>query len=110
MAHGPYPVGDLTAITAVNAANEHHRAGYIGLFWASYINAPDDKSMYFRHGRAWQQLCTQRHNDESTVRHTDDKVDLRFHKDFPQCLFRNYSPLRFEEPFFYGNFRNHVAI
>jgi hypothetical protein len=84
--------------------------GYIGLFWASYINAPDDKSMYFRHGRQWHQLCTQRHNDESTVRHSDDKVELRFHKDFPQCLMRNYSPMRYEEPFFYGNFRNHVAI
>jgi hypothetical protein len=84
--------------------------GYIGLFWASYINAPDDKSMYFRHGRQWQQLCSQRHNDESTVRHAGDKVDLRFHKDYPPCLFRNFSPLRYDEPFFYGNFRNQVAI
>jgi hypothetical protein len=83
---------------------------YIGLFWASYINAPDDKSMYFRQGRMWHQLCTQRHNDESTVRHTDDKHELRFHKDFPQCLMRNYSPMRYEEPFFYGNFKSHVAI
>ena len=40
----------------------------------------------------------------------DDKLELRFHKEFPQCLMRNYSPMRYEEPFFYGNFRNHVAI
>jgi hypothetical protein len=84
--------------------------GYIGLFWANYIHAPEDKSMYFRGGRIWQQLCTQRHNDESTLMHADDKLELRFHKDFPQCLMRNYSPMRFDEPFFYGNFRNHVAI
>ena len=34
------------------------RRGYIGLFWASYINAPDDKSMYFRGTAGWLQLCT----------------------------------------------------
>ncbi|MFO0969689.1 MAG: hypothetical protein U0793_29370 [Gemmataceae bacterium] len=84
--------------------------GYIGLFWASYINAPDDKSMYFRGAGTWQQLCTQRHNDESTVRHTRDMLDLRFSDGYPQCLYRNYSPLRFDEPFFYGFFRDMIAL
>jgi hypothetical protein len=86
------------------------RNGYVGLFWASYIDGPEDKSMYFRHGRTWQQLCTQRHNDESTLRHTADMTDLRFHRDYPECLFRSYSPLRYDEPFYYGLYRNHVAI
>ncbi len=84
--------------------------GYIGLFWASYINAPEDKSIYFRGGGLWQQLCTQRHNDESTVRHTGDKLDLRFSEGYPDALYRHLSPLRFEEPFYYGLFRNHLAI
>jgi hypothetical protein len=84
--------------------------GYIGLFWASYINAPDDKSIYFRHGRLWHQLCTQRHNDESTVRHTGDRFDMRFSEGYPEALYRNLSPLRYDEPFYYGLFRGHVAI
>ena len=84
--------------------------GYVGLFWASYINAPEDRSIYFRHGGTWQQLCTQRHNDESTVRHRGDKLELRFSDGYPDCLYRHLSPLRFDEPFYYGLFRNHVAI
>lgn len=84
--------------------------GYIGLFWASYMNAPEDKSMYFRSGGLWHQLCTPQHNNQSTLRHRDDQVSLRFSPGQPEALFRNFSPLRFDEPFFYGNIRNMVAI
>ena len=84
--------------------------GYIGLFWASYINAPDDKSLYFRGGRQWQQLCTQRHNDESTVRHKDDRIELKFSEGLGDALFKNYSPLRYDEPVYYGLFGKLIYI
>src|SRR5260370_12425681 len=58
----------------------------------------------------WQQLCTQRHNDESPVRHRDDKIELRFGPRYPEALYRNLSPLRYDEPFYYGLFRNHTVI
>jgi hypothetical protein len=92
-------------------ARQHaFRNGWIVLFWASYINAPEDKSIYFRHGRTWHQLCSQAHNDESTVRHTDDRMELRFADGYPDALYRNFSPLRFDEPFYYGRFRDMVMI
>jgi hypothetical protein len=84
--------------------------GYIGLFWASYINAPLDKSIFFRGGETWQQLCSQRHNDECTVRHRDDKIDLKFSEGMRDSLYRNLSPLRYDEPFYYGLFHKHVFI
>jgi len=84
--------------------------GYIGLFWASYINAPEDKSIYFRGSGLWQQLCTQKHNDESTVRHRDDTIELKFSEGLGDALYKNLSPLRFDEPFYYGLFRKHIYM
>lgn len=84
------------------------RNNYIGLFWASYIDAPENKAIYFRDDKGWVQLCTQQHNDESTVRHIDDKIELKFAPDTRATLYRNYSPLRFTDPFYYGLSGNHV--
>ncbi|MEW6305674.1 MAG: hypothetical protein AB1705_19520 [Verrucomicrobiota bacterium] len=89
--------------------------GYLGLFWASYINAPDDKSMYFLGGLEgqaplWTQLASQRHNDESTVRHRNDDLNLTFAPEKRDALFKNLSPMRYDEPFFYGLFDNHIWI
>lgn len=83
--------------------------GYLSLFWASYINAPTDKSMYFlggldRQKDFWIQYCTQFHNDQSTVRHRDDNFEMTFAPTSREALFRNFSRLRFDQPFFYGNF------
>ncbi|MDZ4684704.1 MAG: hypothetical protein SH850_06395 [Planctomycetaceae bacterium] len=83
--------------------------GYLALFWASYINAPADKSMYFLGGSGternyWTQFCTQWHNDQSTVRHRDDAYEMTFPEESRDALFKNLSRFRFDEPFFYGHF------
>jgi hypothetical protein len=53
-------------------ATQHvFRRGYIGLFWANYINAPDDKSMYLRGKDLWLQHCTPAHDTLSTVVRSD---------------------------------------
>jgi hypothetical protein len=83
--------------------------GYIGLFWASYINAPEDKSIYFRGFDQWRQLCTQEHYDESTVRHRDDKLDLKFSEKYREPCSRTFR-LRFDEPYFYGLFKKQIFI
>lgn len=84
------------------------RNGYIGLFWASYIEAPENKSIYFRDGKDWVQLCTQQHDDESTVRHVNDTLDLAFAKGARDSLYQNFSPLRFSDPFYYGLSGTHL--
>jgi hypothetical protein len=82
--------------------------GYLALFWASYMNAPSDKSMYFLGGldgqrELWTQFCTQWHNDQSTVRHPDDTFEMTFPEGGRDALFKSMSRIRFDQPFFYGH-------
>jgi hypothetical protein len=84
--------------------------GYIGLFWASYIDNPENKSIYFRDDKGWVQLCTQTHNDQSTVLHVADKTQLEFKSDTKPMLYKNFSPLRFSDPLYYGLFDSHQYI
>ncbi len=84
--------------------------GYIGLFWASYIDAPENKSIYFRDDKGWVQLCTQTHSNQSTVVPVDNKVELKFTPQTREMLYKNFSPLRFSDPVYYGLFGTHQYI
>ncbi len=89
--------------------------GFFGVFWASYINEPHNKSMYFLDGEStleepvWRQFCTQAHDRDSTVRPENDGGTVRFQND-ATSLFDSMSPLRYGAPFFYGRIREHVLI
>lgn len=89
--------------------------GIMGVFWASYINAPEDKSVYFLGPDAtldnprWLQLCTQYHNHFSTVRRAGDTTEIEFQNGSPM-LWNQISPLEYGEPFFYGRVGNMVLI
>ncbi|MDB5310396.1 MAG: hypothetical protein JWO38_4598 [Gemmataceae bacterium] len=83
---------------------------YLGLFWASYINAPDDKSMYLRGKNLWLQHCPPAHNAVSTVAHERDAFELTFAKDHRDCLYKNLSPVRYDVPLFYGLFNKHIFV
>lgn len=89
--------------------------GYLSLFWASYMNAPDDKSLYFLGGLDeqkdhWTQFCTQWHNDQSTARHREDHFKMTFPEGGRDTLFKSLSRFRYDEPFFYGHFDDLVWI
>ncbi len=92
-------------------ATQHvFKLGYLGLFWASYINSPEDKSMYLRGKNLWLQHCTPAHNSVSTVVHQDDKFEMSFDKGHRDALYRSLSPLKYELPLFYGLIRKHILI
>lgn len=91
------------------------QGGFFGVFWASYIRAPEDKSIYFLEGGAtldapvWVQLCTQKHGAESCVWAADDTAVTPFQEP-GELLYANPSPLRYGERFYYGRVGNAVLI
>ncbi len=82
--------------------------GYVGFFWASYINCPENKSIYFgtpaenEKGWRWYQHCTLAHGRDSTVRSAEDAVDTPIDGDDHRYLYSAFSPVRYARPFYYG--------
>ena len=89
---------------------EAFASSYIGLFWASYINAARAKAIRFLgrpeydRGERWVEYCTLVHGRDSTVCYADDATRLTFAPNYRErhALFANVSPLVFTRPFYYG--------
>jgi hypothetical protein len=90
--------------------------GYLGTFWASYINAPDDKRVYFlgtepgNEKPHWISAFSEKHGFKSTHLPVGEKQDLFFAEDFNARLASHFSDYHFSQPFFYGRFRNMVLM
>lgn len=89
--------------------------GILGCFWASYINGPENKSIYFLEADSsiekprWIQFCTMAHDRDSTALPANDDGSISFEPG-PPTLYNTISPLRYGAPFFYGRVRNMVLI
>lgn len=90
------------------------RHDYLLAFYASYINAPEDRAMHFLGrpreepvGEAWLELNTPAHNTDSTVCHVDIEPELENEMSFDTLAY-SYSDLAYIRPFFYGRWRNMV--
>jgi hypothetical protein len=85
------------------------RNGYIGLFWASYIDQPESLDIHFR-GVAdrgdgpvgWVRGVTPQHGVLSTHVAREDDRSFAHDEDFPLTLVFNRSRHRYAEPWYYG--------
>ena len=83
--------------------------GYIGLFWASYIERPKDKAIYFRgreksvqgEGR-WLRGVTPRHGVDSTHAPAGTLAELNVDPDFSLTLVNHPSRYVYTAPWYYG--------
>jgi len=94
------------------------RNGYVGLFWASYINKPESLDIHFR-GRPdqepqaavrWLRGVTPSHGVLSTHVGAEDKRQLKHDSDFPLTLAFNRSRYRFAEPWYFGVSHKMAAV
>jgi hypothetical protein len=86
-----------------------YRNGYIGLFWASYIQQPADKAIYFQGREAgssgaprWIKGVTPSHGTDST--HPPASLTRRIvvDDDFPLTLVNHPSKYEYTDPWYYG--------
>jgi hypothetical protein len=86
------------------------RNGYVGLFWASYINKPESLDIHFKghaEGEAagatrWVRGVTPRHGVEAVHLAPDDNRVFMHDEAFPLTLVFNRSKLRYREPWYFG--------
>jgi hypothetical protein len=87
--------------------------GYIGLFWASYINEPESLDIHFKGVRAgvgaagpqvaqWMRGITPAHGELSTTIARDDAREFPHDADFPLSLVFSRSRYFYAEPWYYG--------
>ena len=84
--------------------------GYIGLFWASYIQRPESLEIQFLghpegatdRAARWVRASTPRHGVESTHLASGDDRVFAHDADFPMKLIFTRSKWRFGEPWYFG--------
>ncbi len=86
-----------------------YRNGYIGLFWASYIQQPESGAIFFRgHEREadgparWIEAVSPAHGTDSTHAPADGTSLLRVDADFPLTLVNHPSRYVYTEPWYFG--------
>jgi hypothetical protein len=88
---------------------------FLGFFFASYINHPEDPAIYFYgEDRASgvggiTRACSPRHGVESTFRYAGANIKPPFSKAIdPKWMYASFSKIVFTEPFFFGYWRDLV--
>jgi hypothetical protein len=87
----------------------------MGVFWASYINRPEDNSIHFRARGVlgmspWTRYTTRRHGEASSIAGRADAVNLEIGEEQKDKLFSTLAPVRWDRPYYYGRWRDRVYV
>ncbi|MBM3835364.1 MAG: hypothetical protein FJ403_19230 [Verrucomicrobia bacterium] len=91
------------------ARRDTYKNGYIGLFWASYIDQPESRDTHFlippghtETGPKWVRASSPQHGVLAAHRAENDNRAFAHDANFPLTLVFNYSNHRYAEPWFLG--------
>jgi hypothetical protein len=100
-----------------------YKNGYIGLFWASYIDHPESRDVHFlipdnrpkdapawRADGKWVQASSPEHGVLATHRGLGDDREFKHDSEFPLTLVFNFSPYRYAAPWYLGVCRDMAFI
>ena len=89
--------------------------GYVGFFWASYINRPNQLGIYFKGGKKgspdssrWMYSYSDKHGKNATHVGKRDAYTAYMAPNFNVTLARGMSGYYYTEPYYYGRFHNMV--
>ena len=103
-------------LTAPHYVDFHYRAvpraatfgsGWMGVFWASYIDRPEDLAISFpaadeAGGEKWIRHYSPVHGLESTHRRKGDQFEITAPENASTFMYASYSPWRYARPFYLG--------
>ena len=126
----PTPLSSVESLTSFTVVSPHYidvtfecifhdtsffSHDYAGLFWASYIDNPPDKKIYFKghiepasDSIVWIAAWSDKHGDSSTHKAADGEHDFYFADNFNARLASNFSAYRYAEPYFFGRYKGMV--
>lgn len=87
---------------------------YAGLFWASYIHKPEDRSIYFKGVNSENSTISSinayspKHGLRSTHRGMEDRKDFFFANNFNATLASHFSEYHYSKSFYFGKFHTMV--
>ena len=112
--------GNMVEMTyeGVSLEDVWSKHGYIGLFFASYINEPEEKGIHFigKHRSEdaskarWIYHLPSEHGREANHRPMESDWDPPFDDGFPLSLVSGFSDLEYAYPFYYGRSGDDVLI
>jgi hypothetical protein len=83
--------------------------GYVGMFWASYIQQPESLDIHFLGRKTglsgpaqWIRGVTPKHGESATHLAVGDERTFTHDDDFPLSLVFNRSTYRYDEPWYFG--------